>query len=283
MGGLTRLLAAVLALGMSAGSALATMGKTTTDIELRRGPTAQAELILNLSKGTLVDVGSCSRGWCGVTWNRYGGYVRQSALQLLSTPASGPPGIPVFPPYPYKAGHYPTADAYYDLPPYAAIDPSFYHWRHFLTAQERNRYRYMPHIFHRVPSGYLESVTISSAETTVPAGGPHPPKSPPQTEPQPAAPTPKPPTEGPPPAPPPTPPRPTTPTPSSTGDTTANRYSSAGGITPNRCTSTEPSSAGGITPNRCTSTEPSSAGGVTALRCAWTGHRSARTTTRRHC
>src|SRR5262249_45071149 len=205
MGGLTRLLAAVLALAMSAGSALATMGQTTTEVVLRRGPNAQAKLILNLSKGTLVDVGSCSRGWCGVTWNRYGGYVRQSALQLLSTPASGPPGIPVFPPYPYKAGHYPTADAYYDLPPYAAIDPSFYHWRHFLTAQERNRYRYMPHIFHRVPSGYLESVTISSAETTVPAGGPTPPKFPPKTEPSPAAPTPRPPAEVPPPAAAPTP------------------------------------------------------------------------------
>jgi hypothetical protein len=90
-----------------------------------------------------------------VTWNKFGGYVRQSALQFLSTPASGPPAIPVFPPYPYKAGHYPTADAYYDLPPYAAIDPSFYRWRHFLTAQERNRYRYMPHIF-RGYTGYRE-------------------------------------------------------------------------------------------------------------------------------
>src|SRR5262245_9294625 len=132
MRGLTRVLAAIVALAMSDGSALATMGKTTTDVALRRGPTTQAELILNLSKGTLVDVGSCARGCCGVTWNRYGGYVRRSALQFLSTPTSGPARIPVFPPYPYKAGHYPTADAYYGLPPYAAIDPSFYRWRHFL-------------------------------------------------------------------------------------------------------------------------------------------------------
>jgi hypothetical protein len=55
--------------------------------------------------------------------------------------------VPVYPPYPYKAGHYPTADSYYDLPPYAAVDPSFYRRRFFLMAQERNRYRYMPHIF----------------------------------------------------------------------------------------------------------------------------------------
>jgi uncharacterized protein YraI len=131
---LIRVLAAAVALAMSTGTAFAVMGKTNTDVALRTAPAAQAELILNLSKGTLVNVGRCSRGWCGVTWNKYDGYVRQSALQFQSTRASGPPAIPVFPPYPYKAGHYPTADAYYDLPPYAAINPSFYRWRHFLTA-----------------------------------------------------------------------------------------------------------------------------------------------------
>ena len=52
-----------------------------------------------------------------------------------------------------KAGHYPTADSYYDLPPYAAINPGFYRWRYFLMAQERNRYRYVPHIF-RGYTGY---------------------------------------------------------------------------------------------------------------------------------
>ena len=172
MWALIRLLAAAVALALSTGSALATMGKTTTDVALRRAPTVQAELILNLSQGTLVNVGGCLRGWCAVTWNKYSGYVRESALQFLSIPASGPPAIPVFPPYPYKAGHYPTADAYYDLPPYAAIDPSFYRWRHFLTAQERNRYRYMPYIFRGVPSVYLEKPTFRSAETTAPEVSP---------------------------------------------------------------------------------------------------------------
>ena len=141
MHALIRMLATAVALAMSTGAALAVMGKTTTDVVLRTAPAAQAELILNLPEGTLVNVGSCSRGWCGITWNKYGGYVRASALQFQSTPAGGPPAIPVYPPYPYKAGHYPTVDVYYDLPPYAATNPSFYRWRHFLTAQERNRYR----------------------------------------------------------------------------------------------------------------------------------------------
>src|SRR5262245_55303118 len=193
---LIRVLTAVVALAMSTGSALAAMGKTTTDVALRRAPSAQAELILNLSRGTLVNVDGCSRGWCGVTWNRYVCYVRQSALRFLGTPASGPPVIPVFPPYPYKAGHYSTADAYYDLPPYAAIDPSFYRWRHFLTAQERNRYRYMPYIFHGAPSAYREQPTFKSAETTAPAIEPVSPK--PKMEPSPATPGPS--TQAPPPA-----------------------------------------------------------------------------------
>ena len=154
---------------MSTGTAFAVMGNTNTDVALRTAPTAHVELILNLSEGTLVNVGRCSRGWCGVTWNKYGGYVRASALQFQSTPASGPPAIPVYPPYPYKAGHYPTADAYYDLPPYAATNPSFYRWRHFLTAQERNRYRYMPHIFR----GYRDELWhVSSSVTPEPASEP---------------------------------------------------------------------------------------------------------------
>ena len=68
---------------------------------------------------------------------------------MQGTPAGGPPAIPVYLPYPYKAGHYPTTEAYYDLPPYADINPNFYRWRYFLMAQERHRYRYVPHIFHR--------------------------------------------------------------------------------------------------------------------------------------
>ena len=155
MRALIKMLAAAVALAMSTGAAFAVMGKTTTDVALRTAPAAQAELILNIPGGALVNVGHCSHGWCGVTWYNYGGYLRASALQFQSTPVGGPPAIPVYPPYPYKAGHYPTAEAYYDLPPYAATNPSFYRWRFFMIGQERNRYRYMPHIF-RGPSGYPE-------------------------------------------------------------------------------------------------------------------------------
>jgi hypothetical protein len=72
--------------------------------------------------------------------------------------ANGGGYIPVFPRYPYRAGHYPKADWYYQLPPYAAIDPSFYRRRFFMMAQERDRYRYMPHIFHGYGYGDGEQI-----------------------------------------------------------------------------------------------------------------------------
>ena len=150
MHALTKMFVAAVALVSSACAAFAGMGETKTEVALRAKPAAQAELLLNIPVGAVVSVGHCSRGWCGVTWNSYGGYVRASGLSFREASApAGPPAIPVYPPYPYKAGHYPTADAYYDLPPYADINPSFYRWRYFLTLRERNRYRYTPHVFHR--------------------------------------------------------------------------------------------------------------------------------------
>jgi len=56
---LIRMLAAAVALAMSAGTAFAVMGKTNTDVALRTAPTAHAELILNLPEGT-----PCARHLC---------------------------------------------------------------------------------------------------------------------------------------------------------------------------------------------------------------------------
>jgi hypothetical protein len=98
--------------------------------------------------GAIVRIASCRGSWCQVTWNSYAGYARRSGLLLRQADAPATPArIPVYPPYAYRAGHYPTADSYYDLPPYAAISPRWYRKRYFLTLRERNRYRYVPHIF----------------------------------------------------------------------------------------------------------------------------------------
>jgi hypothetical protein len=67
---------------------------------------------------------------------------------------------PIYPPYPYRAGHYPKADWYHDMPPYVAMKPSFYRKRYFMMAQERNRYRYMPQIFR----GYADDEGIEDID-----------------------------------------------------------------------------------------------------------------------
>ena len=141
-----------------AGVAEARQGTTTTDLALRAAPSANTELLLTMPAGETVSVGGCSRGWCKVTWNSYSGYARESGLAIgparaARSVAANDAFIPVYPPFPYRAGHYPKADWYYKLPPYAAIDPSFYRRRYFMMAQERNRYRYMPHIFHGSSDG----------------------------------------------------------------------------------------------------------------------------------
>jgi peptidyl-prolyl cis-trans isomerase C len=181
---LIKVLAAAVVLAMSTGAALAVMGKTTTDVALRTAPAAQAKLILNLPEGTLVNVGRCSHGWCGVTWNKYGGLCAGERAPIPEHSGRWSTRNTRLSPYPYKAGHYPTADAYYELPPYAAVDPSFYRWRFFMMAQERTRYRYMPHIFR----GYRDDSDSSYVVPPEPASEPIPAKSPPKAEPSPAGP-----------------------------------------------------------------------------------------------
>jgi hypothetical protein len=107
--------------------------------------------------GAKVSVGACSGAWCKVNWNGYAGYVVKSGLVISAAPSPSiavrpvyPPAgdiVPIYPPYPYRSGYYPKADWYFDIPPYTAIEPSFYRRRYFMMLQERNRYRYMPSIF----------------------------------------------------------------------------------------------------------------------------------------
>jgi sporulation protein YlmC with PRC-barrel domain len=161
-----------LALVISAGVALARVGTTTTDLGLRAGPSSNTELLITIPGGAKVYIGACSGFWCKVSWNGYSGYVVKSGLAISAVPAPRvavrpvypPPGeiVPIYPPYPYRAGHYPKADWYFDIPPYTAIEPSFYRRRYFMMSQERNRYRYMPHIFRGY--GYGEGGPIAGID-----------------------------------------------------------------------------------------------------------------------
>ena len=148
---------AILALTLSAGAAQARSGTTATQLGLHAAPSANTELLLTMPEGANVSVGGCSRGWCKVVWKSYSGYASESGLSISAASprreANGGGAVegeiwPIYPPYPYRSGYYPKADWYRDMPPYVALDPSFHRRRYFMMAQERNRYRYMPHIFH---------------------------------------------------------------------------------------------------------------------------------------
>jgi hypothetical protein len=148
-------LIAFLILAAVASPALARPGTTTAELGLRAAPSANTELLLTMPAGAKVSVGACARGWCKVVWNSQGGYASQSGLSIGAAPRQAIRGVtdsgevwPIYPPYPYRSGYYPKADWYHDMPPYVAITPSFYRGRYFMMAQERDRYRYMPHIFH---------------------------------------------------------------------------------------------------------------------------------------
>jgi uncharacterized protein YraI len=182
-----RIIVAVFAFVIGAGAASAREGTTTTELGLHSGPAGNTELLLTMPAGSKVSVGACSGGWCKVVWNSYSGYAIQSRLVVRAGPASraarrgayasGGEIVPIYPPYPYRSGYYPKADWYFDIPPYTAIDPSFYRRRYFMLAQERNRYRYMPHIFsgNRYGDGgpieevNMQSISSSLKKDTTPA------------------------------------------------------------------------------------------------------------------
>jgi uncharacterized protein YgiM (DUF1202 family) len=61
------------------------VAKPTTvaaDVNLRKGPGTDSEVITLIPKGTVVEVGTCINGWCGVSWNGSDGYSIATNLSL---------------------------------------------------------------------------------------------------------------------------------------------------------------------------------------------------------
>jgi Bacterial SH3 domain len=159
-----RILMAVAVLALSAGTALARQATTATALAMREGPGANYTRLLTMPPGARVHMGDCVNGWCTVRWNGTSGFASQSGLLTHYVYAREPELWPIYPAYPYRSGYYPKADWYYDMPPYLAISPSFYRRRFFMMAQERDRYRYMPHIFRGYSTHYGESGGIGSVD-----------------------------------------------------------------------------------------------------------------------
>jgi uncharacterized protein YraI len=173
-----RLLMAAFALIITAGTASAFDARTATALSLRDGPGTGYPRIATMPAGARVDVVGCRGGWCAVKWGGHAGYASQRGLVVRKARAevTEPDVWPIYPPYSYRAGHYPKADWYYDMPPYTAISPTFYRKRFFMMAQERNRYRYMPHIFRNSSAygdggGPIQDVDIQAVAAGLALGG----------------------------------------------------------------------------------------------------------------
>lgn len=55
--------------------------RTTTNLNLRSGPSTAAAKVATLPEGTRVNLVACTAGWCRVTWNGRAGYVSQEYLR----------------------------------------------------------------------------------------------------------------------------------------------------------------------------------------------------------
>ncbi|MEM7192697.1 MAG: SH3 domain-containing protein [Pseudomonadota bacterium] len=148
--GYRTLIAGLVGLLLGAGAAHATDATTTTALNLRDGPGTSYARIATMPAGAAVEVKGCRGGWCGVIWRGEKGYASQQGLALGYADYAElvePEVWPIFPDYPYRAGYYSKADWYFDMPPYTAISQKFYRRRFIMIGQERDRYRYVPHIF----------------------------------------------------------------------------------------------------------------------------------------
>ena len=85
------------------------------EVNLRKGPGTDSEIVTLIPKGTVVEVGTCTNGWCQVSWNGQDGYSIATNLGL-----GGPPPVRRRPA---------AADDYYGYPPppgYVVGPPVYY-------------------------------------------------------------------------------------------------------------------------------------------------------------
>ena len=119
----SRLLCAA-ALALAAMPALAKPAYVPSTVNLRAAPGTGSDILGKIPGGSLIDAGTCSEGWCEVTWQGKSGYAIQTALDLSgrvprrAPTYAGPPGYapeeeivegpPVYyaPPPPYYYGYY---------------------------------------------------------------------------------------------------------------------------------------------------------------------------------
>jgi uncharacterized protein YgiM (DUF1202 family) len=79
---------------LSAVSATAKPIATTAETNLRKGPGTDSEVLTLVPKGTTVEVGKCTNGWCEASLDGKDGFIISRNLGMGPRPAPRGPGGP---------------------------------------------------------------------------------------------------------------------------------------------------------------------------------------------
>ena len=116
-----------IATALTTSIAAAKTATVVAEVNLRKSPGTDSEIVTLIPKGAMVEVGTCTNGWCMVTYNGMDGYSIAPNLGLAPRPVRRPPDYD----YPTPPGVYPPPPAYvvgppvyYDPPPY--VGPYYY-------------------------------------------------------------------------------------------------------------------------------------------------------------
>ena len=105
---------------LGADLAAAKPATVASDVNLRKGPGTDSEIITLIPRGTMVEVSTCTNGWCQVSWNGQDGYSIATNLGL-----GGPAPVrrrPVADEY-----DYPPPPGTYGPPPGYVVGPPLYY------------------------------------------------------------------------------------------------------------------------------------------------------------
>jgi len=84
---------AVVITSLSALSATAKPITTIAQTNLRKGPGTDAEVLTLIAKGTTVEIGKCTKGWCEASLNGQDGFVNAHNVGLASRHAAFRPQV----------------------------------------------------------------------------------------------------------------------------------------------------------------------------------------------
>jgi uncharacterized protein YraI len=57
-------------------------GIVTAQSDLQEAPSAHSKVLTMIPKGSPINVGDCSDGWCRVSWNGFNGYILTKSIRL---------------------------------------------------------------------------------------------------------------------------------------------------------------------------------------------------------